>query len=503
MQTPSETRRTASVPWLRALAGALLALACGLATAGPPHIVHLMADDLGWQDVGFQGKEIRTPHIDRIAAGAVRLNQFYVQPFSSQTRAALMTGRYPFRYGLQTQSILPLSTYGLPVEERTLAQALKEAGYRTALVGKWQLGHARPEWWPTRRGFDQFYGTLAGGVDHFTRSGEGGPDWRRQDKPLKEPGYTTQLLGREAAAVIQAHDPARPLFLWVSFTAPAAPLQAPKELLARNAHISDETRRTYAAMVTGLDDAVGQVLTALERKGMLADTLLVFHSDNGGAVAHKVASGDGDVAVGPADNGPYRDGKGNLYEGAVRVPALLHWPRGLEPGSSNALVHVTDLYPTLLGRAGASLSQRKPVDGVDQWSAVAEHKLGPRKDVPIAVEDLRGAIRVGDWKLVVYASLPARVELYDIPHDPSEEDNAAERNPQLVHDLMRRLTDYAWEMAPSRHLEDLTRARRQDLPMVWGFNPPRHGAAARTDARVDPSLTVERADRPNGGRADP
>jgi arylsulfatase I/J len=464
--------------------------------ADRPHIVYLMPDDLGWHDVGFLGKEIATPNIDRIADGAVRLNQFYVQPHSSQTRAALMTGRYPFRYGLQTQSVLAQSSYGLPPEERTLAQALREAGYRTALVGKWQLGHARPEFWPTRRGFDHFYGTLAGGIDHFTRIGEAGPDWRRNDKPLKETGYDTQLIGREAATLIGAHDPSRPLFLWVSFNAPAAPLQAPKELLERNARIRDPLRRTYAAMVSAVDDAVGQVLAALEKKGMLEDTIIVFHSDNGGAVAHKVPTGDGDVPQGAADNSPYRDGKGSLYEGGVRVPALVRWPRALEGGVCNALMHVTDLYPTLLARAGANRDQRKPVDGIDQWSAIKDGRLGERKDVPLSVEDLRGAIRVGDWKLIFHAALPPRVELYDIPHDPGEEDNAAERNPALVQDLTRRLADYAWEMAPARHLEDLARARKRDLPMVWGPNPLRHGAMAETDSRTAPSLTVERADQP-------
>ena len=334
----------------------------------------------------------------------------------------------------------------------------------------------------------------------MTRRGDNGPDWYRKDKPVKEAGYDTTLIGKEAASVVAGHDPSKPLFLFVSFNAPAAPLQAPREFLERNAHIRDEIRRTYAGMVSALDDAVGQILAALEKKGMLEDTLLVFHSDNGGAVAHKFPTGDGDLAVAAADNGPYRDGAGSVYEGGVRVPALVKWPRGLEAGVTNALIHVTDLYPTLLTQAGASLDQRKPLDGIDQWPVLKEGKLGARKDVPLTVEDLRASIRSGDWKLVVYSTLPSRTELYDIPHDPAEEDNAAERNPQLVQELLRKLTDFGWEMAPSRHLEDLARARKRDLPMVWGVNPLRHGAAAQTDSRNDPSLTVERADRPKGAR---
>lgn len=480
-----------------ALAALLLACLCATTQAADrPHIVVLMPDDLGWQDLGYLGKEIRTPHIDALADGAVRLNQFYVQPHSTQTRAALLTGRYPMRYGLQTLSIAPPSTYGLPVEERTLAQALKEAGYRTALVGKWQLGHAKPEFRPNARGFDHFYGTLAGEIDHVRKIGVTGLDWWRDEKPSKDVGYDTSLIGHEAAAVIAKHDTAQPLFLFVSFNAPVAPIQAPKEFVDRNAHIRDATRRTYAGMVTALDDAVGEIAHALAKKGMAANTLVVFHSDNGGAVAHRFPTGDGDVARGAADNGPYRDGQGSLYEGGVRVPAFVKWPKGLEGGVSNALIHVTDLYPTLLKIAGAKLDQRKAIDGVDQWPAIAESKLSPRKDIPIAIEDHRAAIRAGDWKLIVFPTLPARVELYDIPHDQGEEDNAADRNPQLVQELGARLQEYAWDMAPSKYLDELRRARKTDLPFVLGPNPIRHGATADADSRKDPSLTVERADRP-------
>jgi len=474
---------------------AMLALSAGAFAADRPHIVYLLADDLGWQDVGYLGKEVRTPNIDRLAEDAVRLNQFYVQPYSTQTRAALLTGRYPMRYGLQTQSILPSSSFGLSADERTLAQALKEAGYRTALVGKWQLGHAKPEMSPLRRGFDYHYGPLAGQVDQLRKTNALGPDWRRNDKPVKEEGYVTTLLGRDAAGLIAKHDPDVPLFLLLSFTAPAAPLMAPREFLRRNAHIADETRRTYAGMVSALDDAVGQVAKALADKGMSENTLIVFHSDNGGAVAHRLATGDGDVALGAADNGPYRDGQGSLYEGGVRVPAFIRWPKSLEAGVTNALMHVTDMYPTLLVAAGAKLDQRKAIDGFDQWPAIRDNKASPRREVLLSVEDLRGGIRIDDWKLIVHASLPQRLELFDVPHDPGEEDNAAERNPELVAKLLARLNDYAWDMAPSKYVDDLTRARKTDVPMVWGANPLRHGATSASDSRRDPSMTVERADQ--------
>jgi arylsulfatase A-like enzyme len=349
---------------------------------------------------------------------------------------------------------------------------------------------------PLRRGFDYHYGPLAGQVDPVRKTNALGPDWRRNDRPLKEEGYVTTLLGRDAANLIARHDAGTPLFLLLSFTAPAAPLFAPKAFVDRNAHIPDADRRTYAGMVSALDDAVGLVTAALERKGMLEHTLVVFHSDNGGAVASKFASGDGDVAVGAADNGPYRDGKGSLYEGGVRVPALIRWPQALEEGTVNALMHVTDLYPTLLAAAGAKPDQRKALDGFDQWPAIRDGKASARNEVLISVEDLRGGLRVGDWKLIVYATLPQRVELFDVPHDPGEEDNAAERNPEMVAKLLARLNDYAWDMVPSKFVDELAHARRTAAPMVWGMNPVRHGATSESDSRRDPSLTVERADRP-------
>ena len=479
------------------LAALSLALLAGAAQAAErPHILYIMADDLGWQDLGYLGKEVHTPNLDQLAAGAVKLNQFYVQPWSTQTRAALMTGRYPMRYGLQMQSILPESQYGLPLDERTLPQALKEAGYRTALVGKWHLGQFKPEYRPTRRGFDYHYGPLGGQIDPFRKTGPGGPDWWRNDRPVKQEGYVTTLLGKDAAAIVAKHDPATPLFLMLAFTVPAAPLQAPREFIERNSAIHDATRRTYAAMVSALDDAVGTVIAALARKGMLDNTLIVFHSDNGGEVAHRFATGDGDVARGGADNGPYRDGMGTFYEGGVRVAAFMRWNKGLEAGLYNGLMHVTDMYPTLLGIAGAKAEQRKPLDGVDQFASITGGKMSPRKELLLGIDEFRGAIRAGDWKLIYHSTLPQQLELYDVPHDPGEEDNAADRNPDLVKSLMGRLNDYAWEMVPSRFLDDLKRPHRTDMPVVWGQNPIHHGATSESDSRKDPSLTTERADRP-------
>src|SRR5215510_13598911 len=201
-----------------------------------PHIVYIVADDLGWKDVGFHGSDIKTQHLDKLAQEGARLEQFYVQPMCTPTRAALMTGRYPFRYGLQTLVIPTPGKYGLPTDEWLLPQALKESGYRTVMVGKWHLGHADRKYWPRQRGFDYHYGAVLGEIDYFTHSSSGIRDWYRDNKPVKEEGYVTQLLGKDAVARIMEHDSKTPLFLYLAFTAPHSPYQVPKEYIDKYKH---------------------------------------------------------------------------------------------------------------------------------------------------------------------------------------------------------------------------------------------------------------------------
>ena len=203
-----------------------------LAQASRPNIVYIITDDQGWKDVGFHGSYIKTPNIDALAGGGAKLEQYYAEPMCTPSRAALMTGRYPFRYGLQTLVIPSAGKYGLPTDEWLLPQALKEAGYATSIVGKWHLGHADRKYWPRNRGFDHQYGPLLGEIDYFTHSAHGTRDWFRDDRPLKEEGYVTRLLGDEAVRVIEHRDPQRPFFLYLAFTAPHTPYQVPKEALA-------------------------------------------------------------------------------------------------------------------------------------------------------------------------------------------------------------------------------------------------------------------------------
>ena len=396
-----------------------------------PHIVYIVADDLGWKDVGFHGSDIKTPNIDRLAQNGARLEEFYVQPMCTPTRAALMTGRYPCRYGLQTLVIPTPSKYGLPTDERLLPQALKDAGYRTAMVGKWHLGHADRKYWPRQRGFDYHYGSMVGEVDYFTHSSANVRDWYRDDRPVNERGYVTQLWGADAVAQISAHDTKTPLFLYLAFTAPHSPYQAPKEYIDKYRHIEDPTRRTYAAMITCMDDEIGKVIAALEKKQMRDNTLIVFMSDNGGNQTALLA-GDADVSnlKLPADNGPFRGGKGMLYEGGTRVAALANWPGRIEPGDVKEMIHVVDMFPTLAGLAGANVTKGKPLDGLDVWSTISRGAASPRHEIVYNVEPFRGGVRIDDWKLIWRTPLPSVIELYNIPQDPSEKTNLADRNPR-------------------------------------------------------------------------
>ena len=248
-----------------------------------PNIVFIMADDLGNADLGYRGGEIRTPNIDKLATEGVQLEDFYGMPVCTPSRAQLMTGRYAMRYGLQTLVIFPSHTYGLATDERTLPQALKEAGYKTLMVGKWHLGHADRKYWPQNRGFDYFYGNVVGEVDYFTRERGGLIDWQRNGTFLKEQGYYTTLIGNDAVRLIDQQDSKHPFFLYFASLASHAPFQAPQAAIDEYKSVADPLRRTYSAMITSLDVQVGRIVAELDKKGLRNNTIILFASDNGGA----------------------------------------------------------------------------------------------------------------------------------------------------------------------------------------------------------------------------
>jgi arylsulfatase A-like enzyme len=343
---------------------------------------------------------------------------------------------------------------------------LKDAGYDTAMVGKWHLGHADQKYWPQNRGFDHFYGNLVGEVDYFTKERGGIVDWQRDGKFLKEDGYYTDLIGNEAVSIIDHHDTSKPLFLYVASLAPHAPYQAPQDSIDGYKDLAgDMHRHTYAAMITDLDTQVGRIVDALKQKGMLDNTLIIFSSDNGGATSALFATGarspeereeSGGVGVEekpPASNGELRGGKGSLHEGGVRVPTIFYWPAKLKPRVVDEPLAMVDVMPTVLALAGAHGSEDHPFDGKDIWQTLAEGASSPHEDILINVEAFRGAIRKGNWKLVKIALLPGKTELFDLSKDPGEQNNVADQFPEIAADLEARLMAYAKEKKPSEWIK--------------------------------------------------
>ena len=297
---------------------------------------------------------------------------------------------------------------------------------------------------------------MIGELDYFTHEEHGVLDWYRDNKPVREKGYTTTLLGNDAVKYIEAQNSSTPFYLYLTFNAPHTPYQAPKEYVDRYPDIADPTRRTYAGMVACLDDNIGRVVAALDKKGLRDNTLILFHSDNGGtrnAMFSGVMADVSKIKI-PCDNGPYREGKGTLFEGACRVCACANWPGHIKPGSTvDGLIHAVDLYPTLAALAGASTAKCKPLDGLNVWDTIAEGKPSPRTEIVYNIEPFRAALRQGDWKLIWRTLLPSSVDLYNLAQDPSEQNNLAAANPEKVAAMQQRLNALAKEAAKPLFLE--------------------------------------------------
>ena len=296
-------------------------------------------------------------------------------------------------------------------------------------------------------------------------------DWYRDNVPLKEAGYDTTLFGTDAVRLIGEHDTAKPLFLYLAFTAPHSPYQAPQNYLDMYKEISDPERRAYAAQITAMDDEIGKVVNALEKRKMRENTLIFFVSDNGGTRS-KMFAGEGEVKGElPPDNGPYRDGKGSVYEGGTRVVALANWPGHIKPGIVNELIHVVDMYPTFAALGQAKPNQGKPLDGVDVWPSISENKPSPRAEMVYNVEPYRAGVRKGDWKLVWTTLLPTNTELFDLSKDPTETTNLAAQNPEKVKELQAWIIDLAKQAAPPLFLTELVRlglSHAPDFPDIGG-----------------------------------
>ena len=416
----------------------ILLFATDAAAGDRPNVLILLADDLGWNDVGYHGSAIRTPHIDALAQEGVELDRFYAFPTCSPTRVALMTGRSPITLGFDK----PLLTdaHGLDAEEVTLPQLFRDAGYRTALVGKWHLGAVRALDHPNRRGFDHFYGFLHGGLDYYTRLVLGGVDWQRNGSTVREEGYTTDLLADEAVRLIRERGDA-PFFLYVSFNAPHVPNQAPQEAIDAAPEFHDPLRRVHAAMVERMDEGIGRILAALEEEGIARDTLVWFASDNGGAIPDVFRSWVGWVmppmtAV-ASNNRPLRGGKMTPFEGGVRVPAVVRWPRVLTPRRSLQRVTVQDVLPTLVDVLGLSDPRAAIRDGASRWGAVTGDSQAPALDFLVGNAGSFAYYR-GPWKLV-QATSPVPFGMHDtgtflfrIDEDPGEQRDLAAARPEIA-----------------------------------------------------------------------
>ncbi|HEY1121832.1 MAG TPA: arylsulfatase, partial [Haloferula sp.] len=364
--------------------------ATAIATAtSKPNIVYFLVDDMGFADCGFNGgKDIKTPNIDALAAKGSIFESYYVQPLCSTTRSTLLTGRLPVHHGVYG-ALKPDIKGGLPLEERILPQALKTAGYTTAICGKWHIGESSPEYRPMHRGFDHQYGIWYGQIDYFTHVRAGRVEWYRDDQPLKEEGYSTTLIGNEAARLVKAQPEGTPLFLYVPFNGVHGPFQAPEKYKEPYKNLPPH-RQTMAAMLSVVDESIGHVVAALREKKMEENTIIIFSSDNGGV-------NPGDYTM----NTPLRAGKATTYEGGVRSSAFVVYPGKIAAGKKIATpVHVSDWYPTLVKLTGADATQALPVDGMDIWPLLTKGTPPARDALLLGSHPNRIAVRMGDWKLI-------------------------------------------------------------------------------------------------------
>lgn len=420
----------------------LLFMTIASAAMAAPNFVVIVADDLGWADVSYHGGVVPTPNLDKLAREGVELDQHYVAPVCSPTRSALLSGRYWSRFGVTT----PQNERAYDWHMVTLPRALKSVGYDTALMGKWHLG-SKPEEGPRKFGFDRSYGSLAGGVgpwDHHYKQGPFMKTWHRDDELIEETGHVTDLITREAVEWIAGRS-GKPFFLYVPFTAVHLPVKEPEEWLSRvPAAISGDVPRHYAACIMHLDNAVGQLVAALEKAGKRESTLIVFTSDNGGSQA---GNADGKY---PADdypngklsgnNAPLRGNKGELYEGGIRVTAFANWPGTLKPAKLAAPIHVADWMPTLCGLAGYGPKGSLDWDGRDVWPVLnGASKAEPRLLYWAGVGFKSRAVRDGDWKLIVPQK--GKPELFDLATDPTETTDLAARMPDKVEALQAKLAE--------------------------------------------------------------
>ena len=404
-----------------------------------PNIVFMLADDMGWNQPGFNGgKKELTPNIDKFAGSSMSLTHYYTHSVCAPTRGAFLTGRYSFRNWMDWRSedfgkpsylkALGLTLahnergeptrriHALSSEERTVAEVLKDAGYFTAIVGKWHCGEWLPEHLPMGQGFMHQYGHYAWGIDYYTKTiVHNAParfavyDWHRNQKPLKEEGYATDLFAKEAEKVIAAQSKDKPFFLYVPFNAVHGPLNPPPNFDGDK----DDPLAIRDSMLKSLDDAVGRIVAAVDENGFKDNTIVVFTNDNG-PVLESMSE-------------PYRGTKNTTFEGGVRVPCLIRWPGHIEPGSkNNGMMFIADWFPTFNALAGVKEPDQDKIDGMNMIDMLFNGNDSPRDEI---IFEVSGSVRLptirkGDFKLMGDM-------LFNVKKDPGEKNDIAKERPKI------------------------------------------------------------------------
>lgn len=462
-----------------------------------PNIIFIVADDLGWNDVGFRNPEVKTPNIDKLASEGVILNNSYVQPWCSPSRSAFMSGYYPFHTGLQDGVIHNTRPYGLPLNLTTLPQRLQSLGYTTHMLGKWHLGFCNWDYTPTYRGFDTFYGYYSGAENYYTKmqgAGVHGYDFRDNKRVAWECNgtYSSYLYGKRGRDIILNHPMDTPMYMYMAFQSVHMPLMVPKIYENMYLHIKNETRRIFSGMVTAMDDAVGNITEALKVRGMMNNTLIVFTTDNGGPARRG------------ANNWPLRGAKTTLWEGGTRGTAFV-WGEMLKKKkyTNNNLMHAVDWYPTLVVAAGGETET--DTDGIDQWEAITQNAPTQRKEMVYNIDDVlrNSAIRVGDYKLILgrpgryndwypvpdldseniectydddyeciesndtYLKKKYKPQLFNLKTDPTEHYNLAQEMPAKVKELQARLDFYKKSAIPAKNPGPVRAANPKYFGGAW------------------------------------
>ncbi len=422
-----------------------------------PNLIVVMVDDMGYADVGFNGcQDIPTPHIDSIAAGGVKFTSGYVAyAVCGPSRASFITGRYGQRFGFERNPQYQPGdpNMGVPIEETTIASALHEVGYHSGVIGKWHLG-AHEVLHPLSRGFDEFYGHLGGGHRYFPEEltikesndakgeNESYRTWiLRNREPVQPKKYLTDEFSDEAVSFVERNHE-KPFFLYLAYNAPHLPLQATEKYLDRFPDLEGK-RKTYAAMVSAVDDGVGRVLEALRSNSIEDDTLVFFLSDNGGPETKNAS-----------DNGPLRGDKGSVYEGGHRVPFAARWPARFPKGVVyDQPVSSLDIFGTIAALSGAPIDPERPLDGVNLTPYITGESSGRPHDATYMRKYDSGSfmVRSGDHKLVI-PGRDEKLQLYNVTTDIGETTNIAYKDPDTRDQLKRKLDAWTDELIEPRFL---------------------------------------------------